>query len=82
MGAVSQITIILRKRGKGWERVLVALSIVNISYRESAADNNPQIKMPTLTKLYTIQEASQHNTRDDCWIVVNNKVTTLTFSFL
>ncbi|XP_044491909.1 cytochrome b5 [Mangifera indica] len=30
--------------------------------------------MPTLTKLYTIQEASQHNTRDDCWIVVNNKV--------
>lgn len=82
MGAVSQITIILRKRGKGWERVLVALSIVNISCRESAADNNPQIKMPTLTKLYTIQEASQHNTRDDCWIVVNNKVTTLTFSFL
>ncbi|KAJ0037654.1 hypothetical protein Pint_23479 [Pistacia integerrima] len=30
--------------------------------------------MPTLTKLYTMQEASQHNTQDDCWIVVDNKV--------
>ncbi|XP_061991970.1 cytochrome b5 [Rosa rugosa] len=30
--------------------------------------------MPTLTKLYTMQEASQHNTKDDCWIVVDGKV--------
>nr|KJB79810.1 hypothetical protein B456_013G095300 [Gossypium raimondii] len=29
--------------------------------------------MPTLTKLYTMQEASQHNTKDDCWIVIDGK---------
>ncbi|XVF85786.1 hypothetical protein PTKIN_Ptkin17bG0145700 [Pterospermum kingtungense] len=30
--------------------------------------------MPTLTKLYTMQEASQHNTKEDCWIVIDGKV--------
>ncbi|XWS34209.1 hypothetical protein CRYUN_Cryun21dG0020800 [Craigia yunnanensis] len=30
--------------------------------------------MPTLTKLYTMQEASQHNTKDDCWVVIDGKV--------
>ncbi|KDO70318.1 hypothetical protein CISIN_1g041866mg, partial [Citrus sinensis] len=30
--------------------------------------------MPTLSKLYTMQEAAHHNTKDDCWIVVHNKV--------
>ncbi|KAG4165447.1 hypothetical protein ERO13_A13G084232v2 [Gossypium hirsutum] len=30
--------------------------------------------MPTLTKLYTMQEAAQHNTKDDCWIVIDGKV--------
>ncbi|XP_050373449.1 cytochrome b5 [Argentina anserina] len=30
--------------------------------------------MPTLTKLYTMKEASQHNTKDDCWIVIDGKV--------
>ncbi|XVF03167.1 hypothetical protein REPUB_Repub04eG0237700 [Reevesia pubescens] len=30
--------------------------------------------MPTLTKLYTMEEASQHNTKDDCWIIVDGKV--------
>ncbi|KAH1031453.1 hypothetical protein J1N35_043627 [Gossypium stocksii] len=30
--------------------------------------------MPTLTKLYTMQDASQHNTKDDCWIVIDGKV--------
>ncbi|PIM99080.1 Cytochrome b5 [Handroanthus impetiginosus] len=30
--------------------------------------------MPTLTKLYTMEEASQHNTSDDCWVVVDGKV--------
>ncbi|XP_065860599.1 cytochrome b5 [Euphorbia lathyris] len=30
--------------------------------------------MPTLTKLYTLQEASQHNTKHDCWIVIDGKV--------
>ncbi|KAJ8760419.1 hypothetical protein K2173_015086 [Erythroxylum novogranatense] len=30
--------------------------------------------MPTLTKLYTMQEASQHNTKDDCWIVIDGMV--------
>ncbi|KAF2294954.1 hypothetical protein P3X46_017207 [Hevea brasiliensis] len=30
--------------------------------------------MPTLTKLYTMDEASQHNTKDDCWIVIDGKV--------
>lgn len=31
-------------------------------------------KMPTLTKLFTMQEASQHNTKDDCWVVIDGKV--------
>eukprot|EP00262_Sarcandra_glabra_P000263 TRINITY_DN10323_c0_g1_i1.p1 TRINITY_DN10323_c0_g1~~TRINITY_DN10323_c0_g1_i1.p1 ORF type:complete len:136 (+),score=25.52 TRINITY_DN10323_c0_g1_i1:61-468(+) len=30
--------------------------------------------MPTITKLYTLQEASQHNTKDDCWVVIDGKV--------
>ncbi|KAB2048031.1 hypothetical protein ES319_A13G086800v1 [Gossypium barbadense] len=30
--------------------------------------------MPTLTKLYTMQEAAQHNTKDDFWIVIDGKV--------
>ncbi|XP_059655670.1 cytochrome b5 [Cornus florida] len=30
--------------------------------------------MPTLTKLYSMQEASEHNTKDDCWVVIDGKV--------
>ncbi|KAK3035959.1 hypothetical protein RJ639_031382 [Escallonia herrerae] len=30
--------------------------------------------MPTLTKLYTMQEAAQHNTKEDCWVVIDGKV--------
>ncbi|EPS63893.1 hypothetical protein M569_10892, partial [Genlisea aurea] len=30
--------------------------------------------MPTITKIYSMLEASQHNTRGDCWIVVEGKV--------
>ncbi|XP_054808942.1 cytochrome b5 isoform X2 [Prosopis cineraria] len=30
--------------------------------------------MPILSKLYTMQEASQHNTKGDCWVVIEGKV--------
>ncbi|EXB44868.1 putative cytochrome b5 isoform 2 [Morus notabilis] len=30
--------------------------------------------MPQLTKLYTMAEASDHNTKDDCWVVIDGKV--------
>ncbi|KAG9151917.1 hypothetical protein Leryth_002191 [Lithospermum erythrorhizon] len=30
--------------------------------------------MPIITKLYSMEEASQHNTKDDCWIVIHGKV--------
>ncbi|MCD7445933.1 Cytochrome b5 isoform A [Datura stramonium] len=30
--------------------------------------------MPTITKLITMEEASQHNTKDDCWVVIDGKV--------
>ncbi|KAA8529314.1 hypothetical protein F0562_033887 [Nyssa sinensis] len=30
--------------------------------------------MPTLTKLFSMQEASQHNSKDDCWVVIDGKV--------
>ncbi|XP_075096059.1 cytochrome b5-like [Nicotiana tabacum] len=30
--------------------------------------------MPTLTKLFTMEEASQHNTKGDCWVVIDGKV--------
>lgn len=30
--------------------------------------------MPTLTKLYTMHETSQHNSKDDCWVVIDGKV--------
>ncbi|KAH0643377.1 hypothetical protein KY289_034351 [Solanum tuberosum] len=30
--------------------------------------------MPTLTKLFTMEEAAEHNTKDDCWVVIDGKV--------
>ncbi|XP_062111479.1 cytochrome b5 [Humulus lupulus] len=30
--------------------------------------------MPSLTKLFSMAEASQHNTKDDCWVVIDGKV--------
>ncbi|XP_020592432.1 cytochrome b5 [Phalaenopsis equestris] len=30
--------------------------------------------MPTLTRLYSMQEAAQHSTREDCWVVIDGKV--------
>ncbi|XP_004490217.1 cytochrome b5 [Cicer arietinum] len=30
--------------------------------------------MPTLSNFYNIQDASNHNTKDDCWIIVDGKV--------
>ncbi|XP_059315988.1 cytochrome b5 [Lycium ferocissimum] len=30
--------------------------------------------MPTLTKLFTMEETSLHNTKDDCWVVIDGKV--------
>ncbi|XP_043706112.1 cytochrome b5 [Telopea speciosissima] len=34
--------------------------------------------MPTLTRIYSMQEAAQHNTREDCWVVVDGKVYNVT----
>ncbi|XP_050235976.1 cytochrome b5 [Mercurialis annua] len=30
--------------------------------------------MPTITKLYSMPEVSQHSTKNDCWIVIDGKV--------
>ncbi|XP_074296037.1 cytochrome b5 [Silene latifolia] len=30
--------------------------------------------MPTLTKLVSMQEAAEHNSKDDCWVVIHGKV--------
>uniref|UniRef100_A0A0D9VZ48 Cytochrome b5 heme-binding domain-containing protein n=1 Tax=Leersia perrieri TaxID=77586 RepID=A0A0D9VZ48_9ORYZ len=30
--------------------------------------------MPTLTKLFSLEEAASHNTPDDCWVVVDGKI--------
>ncbi|XP_073032845.1 cytochrome b5 [Primulina eburnea] len=30
--------------------------------------------MPTITKLFTMEEASEHNTSEDCWVVIDGKV--------
>ncbi|KAF8040399.1 hypothetical protein BT93_B2588 [Corymbia citriodora subsp. variegata] len=30
--------------------------------------------MPTITKMFSMQEASQHSSREDCWIVIDGKV--------
>ncbi|VVA92513.1 unnamed protein product [Arabis nemorensis] len=30
--------------------------------------------MPTLTKLYSMEEAATHNKQDDCWVVIDGKV--------
>ncbi|KAI4314065.1 hypothetical protein L6164_027007 [Bauhinia variegata] len=30
--------------------------------------------MPTISKLYSMEEASQHNTKEDCWVVIDGKV--------
>ncbi|OVA14585.1 Cytochrome b5-like heme/steroid binding domain [Macleaya cordata] len=34
--------------------------------------------MTSHTKVYTLEEASQHNTRDDCWVVLDGKVYNVT----
>jgi cytochrome b involved in lipid metabolism len=34
-------------------------------------------EMPTLTKLYSMEEAALHNTPDDCWVIVDGKVAPL-----
>lgn len=31
-------------------------------------------RMPTLTKLYSMEEAATHNKQDDCWVVIDGKV--------
>lgn len=30
--------------------------------------------MPTIEKLFSMKEVAEHNSADDCWIVVNGKV--------
>ncbi|KAL9253094.1 Cytochrome b5 isoform A-like protein [Drosera capensis] len=30
--------------------------------------------MPTLTKLYSMKEVSEHNSKRDCWVVIDGKV--------
>ncbi|KAK9707161.1 hypothetical protein RND81_07G176600 [Saponaria officinalis] len=30
--------------------------------------------MPTLTKLFSMQETAEHNSKDDCWVVIDGKV--------
>lgn len=75
-----------RDRKRVWDAVVDWLSICQIPILELRLSEKlagregerlikrPPVKMPTLSKLYTMQEASHHNTQDDCWIVVDNKV--------
>ncbi|RWW13407.1 hypothetical protein GW17_00022874, partial [Ensete ventricosum] len=37
--------------------------------------------MATLSKLYSMREATEHNTRDDCWVVIHGKVRSFYHSF-
>ncbi|KAJ8430244.1 hypothetical protein Cgig2_009422 [Carnegiea gigantea] len=30
--------------------------------------------MPIITKLFSMEEAAQHNTKDDCWVIIDGKV--------
>ncbi|XP_047322626.1 cytochrome b5 [Impatiens glandulifera] len=30
--------------------------------------------MPIITKLYSMEEVAQHNSKEDCWIVIDGKV--------
>ncbi|XP_058080911.1 cytochrome b5 [Magnolia sinica] len=30
--------------------------------------------MPTITKLFSLKEASEHNSKEDCWVIVSGKV--------
>jgi cytochrome b involved in lipid metabolism len=41
---------------------------------EAAEQREREEEMPTLTKLYSLEDAARHNTADDCWVVVDGKV--------
>uniref|UniRef100_A0A0E0D6Y6 Cytochrome b5 heme-binding domain-containing protein n=1 Tax=Oryza meridionalis TaxID=40149 RepID=A0A0E0D6Y6_9ORYZ len=41
---------------------------------EAAEQREREEEMPTLTKLYSLEEAARHNTADDCWVVVDGKI--------
>jgi hypothetical protein len=49
-------------------------SAIRLIQREAARGGT---EMPTLTKLYSMEEAALHNTPDDCWVVVDGKVAPL-----
>lgn len=38
--------------------------------------------MPILTKLYSMAEASEHSTKEDCWVVIDGKVYPYTYLHL
>ncbi|XP_052147469.1 cytochrome b5 isoform X1 [Oryza glaberrima] len=41
---------------------------------EATEQREREEEMPTLTKLYSLEEAARHNTADDCWVVVDGKI--------
>lgn len=65
--------------------IQISLLPVPASSQHLWNSTNKQTNMPTISNFYTMQEASLHNTKDDCWIVVDGKVPTfppiISFSF-
>lgn len=50
------------------------LFLLRSSLNSEALKAETLTSMPTISKLYAMQEASQHNTKDDCWVVIDGKV--------
>ncbi|KAJ3669790.1 hypothetical protein LUZ60_010114 [Juncus effusus] len=61
-------------RGEGAAISSVYLPTLSLFERKESDRVRESWKMPIIEKLYSMKEVAEHNSDDDCWIVVDGKV--------